>query len=282
VEFPVEVQISGTSDVDPNRESVDNEQLRVLAGRVQDILRPITGVQVVQNDWFQESPEVKLKIDPDRANLAGITNRDVAESTTAAMSGTTVTTLREGNQQIPVIARLRSQERARLSDVVNLYVYSSQGSEKVPLRTVSSVANEMVTERHSPPGALPHDWRPCFSAARSSSVRDFAPGDAATRGLSKNHAGWLSYADWRRAGEAGGGFRESDQGIDYLDHRDLCGVVAAIRQRGETLPGSCGCALRRRGGADLPRVMGAPFGFMAFLGIASLIGVIVARISHTE
>ena len=54
---------------------------------MQDILRPIRGVQVVQNDWFQESPEVKLKIDPDKTNLAGITNRDVAASTTAAMSG---------------------------------------------------------------------------------------------------------------------------------------------------------------------------------------------------
>ncbi len=87
VEFPVEVQISGTSDVDPNQEPADNENLRRLAGRVQDILRPIRGVQVVQNDWFQESPEVKLKIDPDRANLAGITSRDIAASTTAAMTG---------------------------------------------------------------------------------------------------------------------------------------------------------------------------------------------------
>src|SRR5260370_12821672 len=87
VEFPVEVQLSGASDVDPKQELADNEHLGMLAGRVQDILRPIRGVQVVQNDWFQESLEVKLKIDPDRANLAGITNRDVAASTTAAMGG---------------------------------------------------------------------------------------------------------------------------------------------------------------------------------------------------
>ncbi len=73
------------------------------AGRVQDILRPISGVQVVQKTGSKESPEVKLKIDPDRANLAGITNRDVAASATAPMSGATVTTLREGNRQIPVI-----------------------------------------------------------------------------------------------------------------------------------------------------------------------------------
>jgi hypothetical protein len=28
-----------------------------------------------QRRWFAESPEVKLKIDPDRANFAGVTNR---------------------------------------------------------------------------------------------------------------------------------------------------------------------------------------------------------------
>src|SRR5208282_5333319 len=139
VEFPVEVRISAISDVDPRQEGEDNNNLRRLAGQAQDILRAARGVQVVQNDWFEESPEVKLKIDPDRANLAGLTNRDVANSATAAMSGATVITLREGNQQIPVIARLRPQERAQLSDVENLYVYASQGLQKVPLRTVSSV-----------------------------------------------------------------------------------------------------------------------------------------------
>ena len=70
-----------------------------------------------------------------------------AASATAAMSGTTVTTLRQGNQQIPVIPRLRATERAQLSDVENLCIYSSQGSEKIPLRSVSSVVTEMATER---------------------------------------------------------------------------------------------------------------------------------------
>ena len=47
VEFPVpKVQISGTSDIDPNQESADNEHLRMLAGQVQDIVRMIQGVQV--------------------------------------------------------------------------------------------------------------------------------------------------------------------------------------------------------------------------------------------
>src|SRR4030095_10203066 len=133
VEFPVEVRISGTSDVDPKDEPGDIETLRALARSVEDILRPIPGVQVVQNDWFAESPEVKLQVDPDRANLSGITNSDLAQSATAALSGTTGTPPREGKRQIPVVARLRAMERAQLSDVENLYVYSSDGHQKVPL-----------------------------------------------------------------------------------------------------------------------------------------------------
>jgi multidrug efflux pump subunit AcrB len=83
VAFPIEVRISGTSDVDPKDEPADISNLRMLAEGVEEILQPVPGVQVVQDDWFAESPEVKLQIDPDRANLAGITNRDVAASTTA-------------------------------------------------------------------------------------------------------------------------------------------------------------------------------------------------------
>ena len=105
------------------------------------------GVQAVQDDWFAESPEVKLEVDSDRANLAGVTNRDVAMSTEAATDGATVTVFRQGNQQIPVVARLVPQERAKLSDLENLYVYSSQGLEKVPLRSVSRIQNELETVR---------------------------------------------------------------------------------------------------------------------------------------
>jgi len=278
VEFPVEVQISGTSDVDPNQESADNENLRRLAGRVQDILRPISGVQVVQNDWFQESPEVKLKIDPDRANLAGITNRDVAASTTAAMSGTPVTTLREGNQQIPVIARLRPQERAQLSDVENLYVYSSQGLQKVPLRTVSSVANEMVTERIRRQEHF-----------RTIGVHAFPqPGVLPSEILSRAMPQLTTFRKDLPAGyrmQIGGEQAKQEAGFANLARVlliSILGIYAALLlQFGNAVKPFLVLAAAPYGvvGALIClAVMGSPFGFMAFLGIASLIGVIVSHV----
>jgi multidrug efflux pump subunit AcrB len=278
VEFPVEVQIYGTSDVDPTQEPADNEHLRMLAGRVEDILRPIRGVQVVQNDWFQESPEVKLKIDPNRANLAGITNRDVAASATVAMSGAAVTTLREGNRQIPVIARLRAQERAQLSDVENLYVYSSQGLQKVPLRTVSSVANEMVTERIRRQEHF-----------RMIGVHAFPqPGVLASEILGRAMPQLTAFKKSLPAGyrmQIGGEQAKQDSGFANLTRVlaiSLLGIYAALfLQFGNAVKPFLVLAAAPYGvvGALIClAIMGSPFGFMAFLGIASLIGVIVSHV----
>ena len=67
------------------------------------------------------------RTDSDKANLSGLTNLDVAASSAAAMARHSVGVLRDGEDRIPVVARLRMEERSQLSDVRNLYVYSSQG-----------------------------------------------------------------------------------------------------------------------------------------------------------
>ena len=247
VEFPVEVRISGTSDVDPKDEPADIETLRKLAGAIGNIFRPLPGVQVVQNDWFAESPEVKLTVDPDRANLAGITNSDVAASAATAMQGTTVTTLRQGNQQIPVIARLTALERGQLSDVQNLYVYSSQGSQKVPLRT-RLVRCQPNGDRADPPsGAFPNHRCPCFPAGRGSGIGDPSEGRPATHRIPETHAARLSDADWGGKSQAAERIRKFDNGSDDFDPGNLCRVTGAIRQRGKAAVGTRGRSLWGRG-----------------------------------
>jgi multidrug efflux pump subunit AcrB len=90
---------------------------------------------------------VKIQIDPDRANVVGISNADVANSTAAAVSGAPVGLLKEGNKSIPIMARLRGQERAQLGQIENLYVYSSQQNTGVPLLSVATVRNLLETGR---------------------------------------------------------------------------------------------------------------------------------------
>jgi multidrug efflux pump subunit AcrB len=278
VEFPVEVRISGTSDVDPKDEPADIETLRKLAGAVENIFRPLPGVHVVQNDWFPESPEVKLKVDPDRANLAGISNADVAASAATAMQGTTMTTLRLGNQQIPVIARLKALERGQLSDVQNLYVYSSQGSQKVPLRSVSAVDNRMITGRIRRQEHF-----------RTIGVHAFPEaGVLASEVLQQAGPQLTAFQQHLPPGyrmQIGGEKAKQQSGFGELTTVlmiSILGIYAALLvQFGNAVKPLLVLAAAPYGvtGALLClALMGVPFGFMAFLGIISLIGVIVSHV----
>src|SRR5260370_37736945 len=147
VEQPVQSMISRQADIASDREPEDIRTLRALAGKIEEIFHAVPKAARVHNDWDEESATVRLQIDPDRANLAGVTNSDVASSTTAALSGITVTTLRQGQKQLPVVARLRIEERAQLSDIQNLYVYSAQSTQKVPLVQISSIKNDLESQR---------------------------------------------------------------------------------------------------------------------------------------
>jgi len=135
--IPIQIRISGE----------EIPVLRQIAEQVKDILRTIPEANGIRDTWGAETFSVKLSVDADRANLSGISNLDVALSSAAGMSGYPVTTLRDGDTQIPVVTRLRTEERARLADIENLYVYSMNSPQKVPLGQLSSVEQSMETQR---------------------------------------------------------------------------------------------------------------------------------------
>ncbi|MBL8191074.1 MAG: efflux RND transporter permease subunit, partial [Acidobacteria bacterium] len=137
IDAPVEVRISGQ----------DLTTLRNLAEQVKEIFRAIPEADRVRDDWGAESFVANLQVEQDRANLAGLSNLDVAASSAVGISGFEVTSLREGELDVPVVARLRVEERARLSDIQNLYVYSVQSPAKAPLRQLSAIDYQLQSEK---------------------------------------------------------------------------------------------------------------------------------------
>lgn len=147
MDYPIEVRVSSTADLSAQQEQEDIRGLQAVATKVEDILRSIPIAERTRNEWGEANAQIALTIAPDRANLAGITNMDVANSSTAGISGSTVGVLQEGQKQIPVVTRLRMDERAQLSDVQNLYVYGSQDNNKIKLTQISDVKHALVTGR---------------------------------------------------------------------------------------------------------------------------------------
>ena len=278
VETPVEILISGQADTDPRTESQDIQTLRTLASQAMNIVRRSPGVAVLRDDWAPDSPQVKIEIDPDRANVIGITNADVANSSAAAISGAPVGTFKEGDKSIPIVARLRPQDRAQLSQIKSLYVYSSRQDARVPLLSVASVGNILETGRIR--------RREHF---RTISILCFpAPGVLASEVLGPIQSKLKDLQNSLPPGyqlQIAGEKAKQDDGFLNLAVVlliSLVGIYLALlvqfKNAVKPLLVFAAAPYGAIGALIALAIMGTPFGFMAFLGVASLIGVIVSHV----
>jgi multidrug efflux pump subunit AcrB len=266
---PVQIRISG-----------ENEQLlRSYGQQLEDIFRNIPTAARVRDDWGSENFAVKLKVDPDRANLAGVTNRDVSLSSAGGLTGLPVSNLREGDKEIPIVSRLTIDERARLSDLENLYVYSfTGGSQKIPLSEVSNVTMQMDTEKIARfnqfrtitvlcfpvPGALPSEVMTAARPALTKFAAALPPGYHMAIG-----------------GEEEVRLQGFGQIVVVLIVSTVMIFLALVFQfRSSVKPMIVFAAIPfgMIGALIALNIMHTAFGFIAFLGIVSLIGVIVSHV----
>jgi multidrug efflux pump subunit AcrB len=268
VGLPVAIRVTGQ----------DVQMLRSYASRVKAILEETGIAERVRDDWGDESFAVRLKTDPDRANIAGITNHDVAMASLAATYGKQVTTLREGDKQIPVVARLRMEERAQLGALKNLYVYGDQSTQKVLLRQVASTEYGMQIEKMRS--------RNQFRTITISAMP--AEGKLASEVMSAARAKLKELQQTLPVGyrmEVGGEEEEQVKGFIDLTIVLLISVAAIFlalvcQFKNAIKPFIVFAAVPfgMVGALAALWIMGAPFGFMAFSGIVSLVGVIVSHI----
>ncbi|RPJ56926.1 MAG: efflux RND transporter permease subunit, partial [Acidobacteria bacterium] len=266
--LPLAVRVSGS----------DIATLRGMAEQVKAIFRTTHTAARVRDDWGDEAFTVALQTDSDRANLSGISNLDVALASAAGISGFPVTVLREGDKQIPVAARLRTEERAGLDAMKNLYVYSSQGPQKVPLRQISSVTYSMQTEKlrrrnqfrtvtvscMPESGVLPSEVMAEVRPALERFQEELPPGYQLEIGGEE---------EARREG-----FRDLVLVMMISIVAIFLALVLQFKHAVKPLIVFAAIPYGMVGALGALWLMGAPFGFMAFLGIISLIGVIVSHI----
>ena len=265
---PVQIRITG-----------ENEQLlRQYGEQVEDIFRKIPTAARVRNDWGSETFAVKLKVDSDRANLAGVTNRDISISTAGGLSGLPVSTLREGSKEIPIVSRLKIDERARMSDLENLYVYAFTGTQKIPLSEVSTETMQMDTEKIARynqfrtvtvltfpvPGALPSE---VMTAARPA-LKKFA--DSLPPGYSMSIGG---EEEVRLQG-----FGQILVVLVVSTVMIFLALVFQFRSAVKPMIVFAAIPFGMIGALIALNIMNTAFGFIAFLGIVSLIGVIVSHV----
>ncbi len=268
VGIPVAIRLSGNN----------LPVLRDQAAKLKQILHDTGLAARVRDDWGEDALSLHLSIDSDKASLAGLSEKDIANALSGALEGSPVGTLHDGDHSIPIILRQNLAERARLSDLSNLYVYSQAGTAKTPLSDVAHVDYRMQ------PARIVH-----YQQFRTITVLSFPsqghlPSEllmAAVPQIQKLETELPVGVRLEIAGE----YKEQMKGFGQLAVVMLISVFSiflalVIQFHSSVKPLIVFAAIPFGVGGALTglAIMGQPFGFMAFLGIASLIGVIVSHI----
>ncbi|RXF72831.1 efflux RND transporter permease subunit [Hansschlegelia zhihuaiae] len=264
VGFPVQFRVIGP----------DAQKVREVAYRVRDAMRENPNALDPHLDWNELSPTVRLVVDQERARALGLNVRDVSQTLETLLTGLTVTTVRDGIEQVGVVARATPSERLDLGRIGDLTVVARNGVA-VPLAQVARL--EYAHEE-------PILWRRNRDMAitvRSDVVDGVQPPDVTSQILPKLQ----SIKDRLEPGyriEVGGAIEESEKAnaalfvlfpVMFLAMLTLLMVQLQSFSRLAlvfmTAPlGIIGASL----GLNLA---GKPFGFNALLGLIALAGMIM-------
>ncbi len=135
VNAPIGIRVLGSGLSKPG--FADLNTLRTLSDELKDILRNHPKTWDVHDTLGAAGYQLRVEVDEDKANLAGVTNLNVARTLNAYFSGQHLTTFREGDHQVPVYLRLPPKDRGSLMELNNAFVEGNSG--KVPLNSFAKV-----------------------------------------------------------------------------------------------------------------------------------------------
>ena len=262
VGFPVQFRVIGP----------DPQKVRDIAYRVREIMRSDDRVVDAQLDWNEKMPAITLEVDQARARALGLTPQDVAQTLQTLIGGVTVTTIRDREEKVDVVARAIPAERAALDQIDSLTILSHDGAV-VPVSQVAHVrygAEEPIMWRRNRDMAI---------TARADVVDGVQPPDVSTALWPKLQGIRDSLEPAYRL-EMGGAIEESQKGnssIFLLFPIMLLGMLTLLMIQLQSLSRLaivfCTAPLGIVGASIALNLAHKPFGFVALLGLIALAGM---------
>lgn len=263
--IPIEIKISGNS---PN-------ELSKITAAVKLRLSKIEGTKNVKDDWGPKSKKFLIEIDQNRAQTAGVTSQDIATSLRTVLDGFKTGEYREDDKSIPILMRNDVNQQQSLASLETLNVYSQGTGRSVPLLQVASIIPQW---QYSKIKRL--DLRRTVNI--TSELR--ADGNASvitseiTPWLIEQKQNWPQDYNYEFGGDAKQSAESMGSVIGYLPVSAFIIILLLIIQFNSvrkmtmvvlTIPlGVIGVVIGLL-------VFGEPFGFMPFLGLISLAGIVI-------
>ncbi|MBL0682368.1 efflux RND transporter permease subunit [Aquimarina mytili] len=126
---PIEIKVSGSNP----------DELSKISETIKQRLSSISGTKNVKDDWGPKSKKFLIKIDQNRAQTAGVSSSDIATSLQTVLDGFQTGEYREDDKSIPIIMRSSAGQQQSLASLETLNIYSQTSGKSVPLLQVASI-----------------------------------------------------------------------------------------------------------------------------------------------
>ncbi|MDX2167292.1 MAG: efflux RND transporter permease subunit [Deltaproteobacteria bacterium] len=122
VGWPIQYRVNGP----------DKDEVAAIAQRVAQLIAATPGTRDVNFDWIEPARKLRVRIDQDQARLLGLSSANLGTVLNAAISGSTITQVRDDIYLINVVARATDEQRMSLETLRALQVPLRNG-RMVPL-----------------------------------------------------------------------------------------------------------------------------------------------------
>lgn len=126
---PIEIKISGE----------DPDVLAELSEQTKQKLKIVSGTKNIKDDWGPKTKKFAVNIDQNKAQMAGITSADIATSLQTVLDGFQTGEYREDDKSIPILMRSDESQQQTLASIETLNIYAQNSGKSVPLLQVATI-----------------------------------------------------------------------------------------------------------------------------------------------
>ncbi|MDM7979342.1 MAG: efflux RND transporter permease subunit [Rhizobium sp.] len=252
----------------------ERDEVRRIADQVKARFNQNPVLQAVHDDWLEPVPAMTLVVDQDRARALGVSSQRLRQMLQATMSGAPLADVRAGEETISIVAREPEDSRRLLTAVNSIYVPTDLGAF-IPLSQIAKVVPKLeqgiewrrnrlptITVRATLPDGLQSNDVTLKMFDEMQSLRDSLP------------AGY--------AIEIQGGAEDSAESQNSIAAKApimllviVVLLMIQLQHFGKAMLVLATGPLGIIGAAAALLISGAPFGFVAILGVIALLGIII-------
>ncbi|WP_191859133.1 efflux RND transporter permease subunit [Hanstruepera ponticola] len=262
---PIEIKISGE----------DPDILATLSEQTKQKLSKITGTKNVKDDWGPKSKKFVVDIDQNKARLAGVSNQDIATSLQTVLDGFQTGEYREDDKSIPILMRSDGSQQQSLASIETLNIYAQNTGKSVPLSQVATIVPEW---QYAKIKRLDIDRTIVVSSELNDDGNASAIMKEVTPWIEEESKNWPEGYTYKFGGDAENTAENMGAVLGYLPLSGFIIILLLIIQFNsvrKTIMVASTIPLGIIGVVIGLLIFQEPFGFMPFLGVISLAGIVI-------